>query len=103
MLHGARGSNLNTQGRGRTYENRWGEIRNRGLNDGDREETCSKPTEQSWAWWLMPVIPANQEAEDHSSKPAPANSLQDPISKKTHHKKRAGGVAQGVGPEFKSK
>jgi hypothetical protein len=25
----------------------------------------------------------------------------DPISKKNHHKKRAGGVAQGVGPEFK--
>jgi hypothetical protein len=23
------------------------------------------------------------------------------MSKKTHHKKRAGGVAQGVGPEFK--
>jgi hypothetical protein len=28
--------------------------------------------------------------------------LRDPISKKkTHHKKRAGGVAQGIGPEFK--
>jgi hypothetical protein len=26
---------------------------------------------------------------------------QDPILKKTHHKKRAGEVAQGVGPEFK--
>jgi hypothetical protein len=24
-----------------------------------------------------------------------------PYLKKTHHKKRAGGVAQGVGPEFK--
>jgi hypothetical protein len=30
------------------------------------------------------------------------NSLRDPISKKTHHQKRAGGVAQGVGPKFKS-
>jgi hypothetical protein len=30
-------------------------------------------------------------------KPAWANSSQDPISKNTHHKKRAGGVAQGVG------
>jgi hypothetical protein len=30
--------------------------------------------------------------------PAPANSSQDPISKK---KKKAGGVAQGVGSEFK--
>jgi hypothetical protein len=27
--------------------------------------------------------------------------LQDPISKKAHHKKRADGVAQGLGPEFK--
>jgi hypothetical protein len=35
-------------------------------------------------------------------KPGVANSLQDPILKKTHHKKRAGGVAQGVGPEFKA-
>jgi hypothetical protein len=34
-------------------------------------------------------------------KPAWANSLQDPILKKTHYKKIAGGVAQGVGPEFK--
>jgi hypothetical protein len=30
-----------------------------------------------------------------------ANSSQDPISKKSQHKKRAGGAAQGVGPEFK--
>jgi hypothetical protein len=36
-----------------------------------------------------------------SSKPALANSSQDPISKKTLSHKRAGGVAQGVGPEFK--
>jgi hypothetical protein len=34
-------------------------------------------------------------------KPAQANSSEDPISKKTLHQKRAGGVAQGVGPEFK--
>jgi hypothetical protein len=33
-------------------------------------------------------------------KPVRANSSQDPILKKTLHKKRAGGVAQGVGPEF---
>jgi hypothetical protein len=30
-----------------------------------------------------------------------ANSLKDTISKKTHHKNRAGGVAQGEGLEFK--
>jgi hypothetical protein len=34
------------------------------------------------------------------SKPAPANHLQDPISKKLSQK-RAGGVGQGVGHEFK--
>jgi hypothetical protein len=42
--------------------------------------------------WLMPKILATQEAEikeDRGSKPAQANSSQDPISKKkkTHHKK----------------
>jgi hypothetical protein len=47
----------------------------------------------------MPVILATQEAEIRSSgsKPVWANSLRDPILKKTHHikkkKKRAGGVA----------
>jgi hypothetical protein len=35
-------------------------------------------------------------------KPAWANSSRDPISKKPiTKKKRAGGVAQGAGPEFK--
>jgi hypothetical protein len=43
----------------------------------------------------MPVIQATQEAEDHGLKPAGANSSRDPISK------RAGGVTQGVDPEFK--
>jgi hypothetical protein len=41
----------------------------------------------------MPVILATQEA-------AQASSLRDPISKKPFTK-RAGGVAQDVGPEFK--
>jgi hypothetical protein len=34
-------------------------------------------------------------------KPVWANGLQDPISK-ILNRKRAGGVAQGVGPEFKT-
>jgi hypothetical protein len=51
------------------------------------------------------VILATQEAELRRivvrSQPW-AISSRDPISeKKKHHKKRAGGVAQGVGPEFK--
>jgi hypothetical protein len=50
----------------------------------------------------MPVILATQEAdqEDHGSKPAPANSSQDPVSIKPIMK-RTGRVAQDVGPEFK--
>jgi hypothetical protein len=39
--------------------------------------------------------------EDRSSKPAWATSAHDPISKKPVTKNRTGGVAQGVGPEFK--
>jgi hypothetical protein len=40
--------------------------------------------------------------EDCGSEPAQANSPRDPISKKKkNHKKRAHGVAQGVGSEFK--
>jgi hypothetical protein len=34
-------------------------------------------------------------------KPAQANSLEDPILKKNPSQKRAGTVAQGIGPEFK--
>jgi hypothetical protein len=52
-------------------------------------------------WWLTPIIPATQEAEIRriSLKPAWANSFQDLILKKLSQQ-RAGGVAQGVGPEF---
>jgi hypothetical protein len=53
--------------------------------------------------WLTPVIPATQEAEIRRikvrSQPRQIVS-QDPISK-TLHKNKAGGVAQGEGPEFK--
>jgi hypothetical protein len=41
-----------------------------------------------------------RDQEDGGSKPAPAHSFHDPISKNPSQK-RAGGVAQGVGPEFK--
>jgi hypothetical protein len=53
----------------------------------------------------MPIILATQEdpsdQKDFSSKSAQANSPCDPILKKPITKKRAGGVAQGVGHEFK--
>jgi hypothetical protein len=38
--------------------------------------------------------------QDHGSKPAPANSSRNPVST-IPNKKRASGVAQGVGLEFK--
>jgi hypothetical protein len=48
-----------------------------------------------------PSYSGGRNQEDHSSKSPQANSLQDPISKKYPPQKRAGGVAQGEGPEFK--
>jgi hypothetical protein len=53
--------------------------------------------------WLKPVILATQEAEIRRIavwKPAWAKSLRDPILKNLSQK-RAGGMVQGVGPEFK--
>jgi ribosomal protein L44E len=48
-----------------------------------------------------PSYSRGRDQKGRSLKPARANSSQDPISKKTHHKNRSGRVAQGVGPEFK--
>jgi hypothetical protein len=42
-----------------------------------------------------------RDQEDHGSKPAQANSLRNPILK-IPITKRAGGVAQSAGPDFKS-
>jgi hypothetical protein len=47
-----------------------------------------------------PCYSGGRDQEDHGSKPAWVNSLKDPILK-TPSQKKAGGVAQGVGPEFK--
>jgi hypothetical protein len=51
----------------------------------------------------MSVIPAIQEAEVRRImvQSQPEKQFSRPYLKKTHPKKRAGGVAQGVGPEFK--
>jgi hypothetical protein len=46
-----------------------------------------------------PSYSGGRDQEDHGLKPAWANSSRDPVSKK--YKKRAGGVAQGIIPEFK--
>jgi hypothetical protein len=42
-----------------------------------------------------PSYSGGRDQEDHSSKPAQANSSQDPISKKGGR-----GVAQGIGAEY---
>jgi hypothetical protein len=47
-----------------------------------------------------PSYSGSRDQEDSGLKPAQGNSLQDPISKNPS-KNRAGGVAQGEGPEFK--
>jgi hypothetical protein len=47
-----------------------------------------------------PSYSGGRDQEDHSLKPAQANSAQEPISKNPSQK-RAGGVTQGEGPEFK--
>jgi hypothetical protein len=55
-------------------------------------------------WWLTTIILANQEAEIRKimvqNQPW-ANSSQNPIFKKNPSQKMAGGVAQGISPEFK--
>jgi hypothetical protein len=54
--------------------------------------------------WLTPVKPATQKAEIRRIKvqSQPGEIVcRDPILKKAIMRKRAGGVAQGEGPEFK--
>jgi hypothetical protein len=46
-----------------------------------------------------PRYSGGRDQEAYNSKPVQANSLQDPILKITYHKRRAGGMAQGVDPE----
>jgi hypothetical protein len=57
-------------------------------------------------WWpglvaqtYNPSNSGGRDQEDHGLKPAPANSSKRPYLEKTQ--KKTGGVAQGVGPEFK--
>jgi hypothetical protein len=49
-----------------------------------------------------PRYSGGRNQEDCSLKPIWANSSRNPISKKTHRKERAGGVARDIDPEFKS-
>jgi hypothetical protein len=48
-----------------------------------------------------PGYSGGRDQEDHGWKPAGTDGSPDPILKKLITKKRAGGVSQGGGPEFK--
>jgi hypothetical protein len=54
-------------------------------------------------WRFMAVILAIQEAEIRRTvvQSQPGQIVHETLSQKTPHKNRAGGVAQGEGPEFK--
>jgi hypothetical protein len=54
-------------------------------------------------WWLTSVILATQEAEIRkiAVQSQPVQIVLKTLSQKILHKIRAGGVAQGEGPEFK--
>jgi hypothetical protein len=49
-----------------------------------------------------PSYSGARDLDDHGSMFVPGKYFKRPYLKKTHHKKRAGGVNQGVGSEFKS-
>jgi hypothetical protein len=53
--------------------------------------------------WLTPAILATQKAEIRriATRGQPREIVQETLSHKNPTQKRAGGVAQGVGPEFK--
>jgi hypothetical protein len=53
--------------------------------------------------WLTPVILATQEAEIRriAVRSQPGQIVSETLSRKDLSQKRAGGVAQGVGPAFK--
>jgi hypothetical protein len=54
-------------------------------------------------WWLMPIILAIQEAEIRRIEVQSQlrQTVCPAILKKNPSQKRSGGVAQGIGPEFK--
>jgi hypothetical protein len=58
---------------------------------------------QLGAQWLMPVILATQEAEIRrtATRSQLRQTVRETLMRKNPSQERAGGVAQGVGPEFK--
>jgi hypothetical protein len=70
------------------------------VNNSVDQLLASETSQVPVAHACNPTYSGGSDQEDCSSKPSWANSLKDPISK-IPNTKRAGGVAQGVGPEFK--
>jgi hypothetical protein len=64
-------------------------IKNRHLKPATLAHACN------------PSYSRDRNQEDHGLEPARANSSQECISKKKTNTHRAGGVAQGIDPEFK--
>jgi hypothetical protein len=69
----------------------------KGGRKGGRKE------ERDGCWWLTPVILATQEAKIKriTVQTQIRQIVPKTLYQKTHHNKRAGGVVQGEGPEFK--
>jgi hypothetical protein len=68
---------------------------------GGPTEECK---EVNWVPMVHACNPSNsggRDQEDRGLEASPGKQFSRPYLRKTLHKKRAGGVAQGVGPEFK--
>jgi hypothetical protein len=59
--------------------------------------------EQIDTWWLTPVILATQQAEIRRLvvQSQPRQIVPETLGRKNPSQKRTGGMAQGIGPEFK--
>jgi hypothetical protein len=68
-----------------------------------RRNTCKKPLISAGCQWLTSVILPTQEAEIRriTVQSQPREIVRKTLSQKKLSQKRAGGVAQGVSPEFK--
>jgi hypothetical protein len=70
-----------------------------------KENDCQNKKNLAGCLWLMPVILATHEAEIRMTQfKATARQIVHKTlpQKNSSQKERAGGVAQGVGPEFKA-